>query len=154
MFPEIERFNKWLRCRSPHATTHVHYTSDVKLFFAWVDKPPDAMTLHDVDAYVAYCQGRGQPAATVNRRLAALCRFYRFLDLESNTAPSNPVLPRRRAICQGQVGAGHRHSLLFFDRLMGRTSLTGNSTSGIMSLHLVFRVCFGRGASGGERTCG
>ena len=33
MFPEIERFSKWLRCRSPRATTHVHYTGDVKLLF-------------------------------------------------------------------------------------------------------------------------
>ena len=72
MFPEIERFDKWLRCRSPHATTHVHYTSDVRLFFAWVDRPPDAMTLHDVDAYIAYCRGLGHAAATINRRLAAV----------------------------------------------------------------------------------
>lgn len=102
MFPEIERFNKWLRCRSPHATTHVHYTSDVKLFFAWVDKPPAAITLHDVDAYVAHCRGLGHAAATVNRRLAALRTFYRFLSIESNDAPPNPVLPRRHAIRQGQ----------------------------------------------------
>jgi hypothetical protein len=39
MFPEIERFGKWLRCRSPHATTHVHYTSYVRFFFTWADKP-------------------------------------------------------------------------------------------------------------------
>jgi hypothetical protein len=55
MFPEIDRFSKWLRCRSPYATTHVHYTSDVRLFFAWAEKPPDAITLHDMDAYRAHC---------------------------------------------------------------------------------------------------
>jgi hypothetical protein len=37
MFPEIERFSKWLRCRSPHATTHVHDMSAVKLFFDRAD---------------------------------------------------------------------------------------------------------------------
>jgi hypothetical protein len=37
MSPEIDPFHKWLRCRSPYATTHIHYTSDVKLFFAEVD---------------------------------------------------------------------------------------------------------------------
>ena len=44
MFPEIEHFSKWLHCQSPHATTHVHYTSDVRLFFAWADKPSSAIT--------------------------------------------------------------------------------------------------------------
>jgi hypothetical protein len=29
MLPEIVRFNKWLRRRSPNAATHVHYTNDL-----------------------------------------------------------------------------------------------------------------------------
>jgi site-specific recombinase XerC len=102
MFPEIERFNKWLRCRSPHATTHVHYTSDVKLFFAWANQSPSAITLHDVDAYVTHCQSLGHAAATVNRRLAALRCFYRFLNFESDDAPANPVQRRRHAIRKGR----------------------------------------------------
>ena len=102
MLPEIARFNTWLRCRSPHATTHVHYTSDVKLFFDWVAKPPAALTLHDVDAYVAHCRGLGHAPATVNRRLAAVRAFYRFLAVESDEAPPNPVRPRRHAIRQGR----------------------------------------------------
>jgi hypothetical protein len=88
MFPEIEHFNKWLRCRSPHAATHVHYTNDVKIFFAWATKPPDTITRHDVDVYVAHCRGLGHAAATVNRRLAAVgCR-----DSRTRLLP----LPRRR----------------------------------------------------------
>lgn len=55
MFPEIDHFHKWLRCRSPHTSTHVHYTSDVKLFFAWAGKPPASIILHDVCAYVCFC---------------------------------------------------------------------------------------------------
>jgi integrase/recombinase XerC len=102
MFPEIERFSRWLRCRSPHATTHVHYTSDVRLFFDWVAKPPAAVTLRDVDAYVAYCRGLGHAAATVNRRLAALRTFYRFLSIESDDAPANPVLPSRHFVRKGR----------------------------------------------------
>jgi len=101
MFPEIERFGKWLRCRSPHATTPVHYTSDVRLFFAWVEKPPDAIALRDVDAYIAHCRDLGHTGATVNRRLAALRCFFRFLDLETGDAPPNPVWPRRHAIRKG-----------------------------------------------------
>jgi len=102
MLPEIARFNTWLRCRNPHATTHVHYTSDVKLFFDWVAKPPAAVTLRDVDAYVAHCRGLGHAAATVNRRLAALRTFYRFLSIESDDAPANPVLPRRHSVRRGR----------------------------------------------------
>ena len=39
MLPEVERFGKWLRRRNPDATTPVHYTSDLELFFTWLDKP-------------------------------------------------------------------------------------------------------------------
>jgi RHS repeat-associated protein len=35
MFPQAERFDRWPRHRSPHTVTHVHYTNDLKLFFAW-----------------------------------------------------------------------------------------------------------------------
>ena len=58
MLPEIERFHKWLRRRSPGASTHVHYVSDVNLFFAWLGKPPSQVTLRDVDAYIEHAQGR------------------------------------------------------------------------------------------------
>jgi site-specific recombinase XerC len=102
MFPEIERFGKWLRCQSPQATTHIHYTSDVKLFFAWAGKTPASITLHDVDAYVAHCRDLGQAGATVNRRLAALRRFYHFLSLESDDAPPNPVVSRRHFVRRGR----------------------------------------------------
>jgi len=30
MLPEIVQFNKWLRRKRPHISTHVHYTSDLK----------------------------------------------------------------------------------------------------------------------------
>jgi hypothetical protein len=69
MSPEIDRFHRWLRCWNPYATTYVRYTSDVKLFFDWVAKPPAAITLHDADRYVAYCRDLGHAPATVNRRL-------------------------------------------------------------------------------------
>jgi len=47
MFPHAQHFEKWLRHRSPHAATPVHYTSGLKLFFAWAGKPPTAITLHN-----------------------------------------------------------------------------------------------------------
>jgi site-specific recombinase XerD len=102
MVSEIDRFGKWLRRRSPHSTTHRHYTSDLTLFFAWAGTAPSAVGLRDVDAYVEHCQGLGHAVATVNRRLAALGAFYRFLALESDDAPPNPVLPHRHFVRQGR----------------------------------------------------
>jgi site-specific recombinase XerC len=103
MLPEIVRFNKWLRRRSPHATTSVEYTKDLRLFFDWVDKPPNAVTLRDVDAFIEHCQtDLGHAIATVNRRLAAIRSFYHFLDIESDDAPTNPVLPKRHFVRQGR----------------------------------------------------
>jgi len=67
MFPEIDRFQKWLRFRNPHTSTHVHYTSDVKLLFAWAGKPLASIPLHAVDAYVAHCRSLGPAPATVTR---------------------------------------------------------------------------------------
>jgi site-specific recombinase XerD len=96
------RFNKWLRRKSPHTTTHIHYTNDLRLFFEWIDKLPNAVTLRDVDAYIEHCQRRGHAIATVNRRLAAIRSFYHFLAVEAEDAPPNPVLPKRHFIRQGR----------------------------------------------------
>jgi site-specific recombinase XerD len=103
MLPEILRFNKWLRRRSPNTATHIHYTNDLALFLHWVDKPPNQITLRDVDAFIEHCQtDLGHAIATVNRRLAAIRSFYHFLDIESEDAPSNPVLPRRHFVRKGR----------------------------------------------------
>lgn len=102
MLSEIERFLKWLRRKAPHSSTAVHYTNDLELFFAWAGKPPAAIQVADVDAFIAHCQQLGHAIATVNRRLAALRSFYHFLSLESDDAPPNPVLPKRHFIRPGR----------------------------------------------------
>jgi site-specific recombinase XerD len=102
MLPEIEKFQKWLRRKSPHASTHIHYASDVRLFFAWAGKSPGDITARDVDVYIEHSQRAGHAIATVNRRLASLRAFYHFLALDADEAPPNPVLPRRHFIRQGQ----------------------------------------------------
>lgn len=102
MLPEIELFAKWLRRKSPHTTTVVHYTNDLQLFFAWIDKPPNQITLRDIDAFIEHSQQHGHSIATVNRRLAALRSFYHFLSIERDDAPPNPVLPKRHFIRQGR----------------------------------------------------
>jgi integrase/recombinase XerC len=103
MVPEMSRFNKWLQRRSPHACTHVHYIGDLKLFFTWAGKPFPAITIRDVDAYIAHCQYvLGNSPGTVNRKLTALRSFYAFLDLELNDAPPNPVIPKRHFVQRGE----------------------------------------------------
>jgi site-specific recombinase XerD len=104
MFPEIEQFKKHLWRQSPHTSTRRHYTSDLRLFFAWVDKLPAAITISDVDAYITHCQEQGHTIATINRRLTALRSFYQFLATEIDGPPPNPILPRRHFV-------RHRRSL-------------------------------------------
>jgi len=102
MLSELVTFRNWLRRRSPHASTHRHYIYDLVRFFDWCDKPPNAVSVRDVDAFVLHCQAQGHAVATVNRRLAALRAFYAFLDLVSDSAPDQPVIPRRHFIYQGR----------------------------------------------------
>ena len=68
MLTEIERFVNWLRRRNPNAHTWRDYRSDLKQFAAVVgDRPPEAVTFHDVDRFVAEQVGRGLQPPTVNR---------------------------------------------------------------------------------------
>lgn len=102
MLAEIESFAKWLRRKSPHTTTVVHYVNDLELFFARLDKPPNHITLREVDAFIEHSQQQGHSTATINRRLAALRSFYHFLSIERDDAPPNPVLPKRHFIRHGR----------------------------------------------------
>jgi site-specific recombinase XerC len=102
MLPEIERFQRWLRRKSPHTSTHIHYTNDLKLFFEWIEKPPREIDVHHVDSFIAHCQNAGHAIATVNRRLASLRSFYHFLAIVDEKAPKNPVIPKHHFIHRGQ----------------------------------------------------
>jgi site-specific recombinase XerC len=101
MLVELDRFDKWLRRRSPSSSTHIHYRSDLRLFFTWAGKEPPAISPLDVDRFIAHCQSQGHAVATVNRRLAAIRAFYEFLALDWADPPKNPVIPRRHFIRQG-----------------------------------------------------
>jgi site-specific recombinase XerD len=102
MLPEIARFQHWLRRKYPHTSTAVHYINDLKLFFAWVKKPVAAVTLRDIDIYIEECQQRGHRPATINRRLAAIRSLYTFLDIDQESAPPNPVIPKRHFVRRGR----------------------------------------------------
>ena len=102
MLSEIEQFQKWLRRRAPHSSTHIHYASDLEFFFNSSSKTVSNVTMQDVDQFIEQSQNKGHAIATINRRIAALCSFYRFLAMMSDDAPSNPVRPRRHFMHQGK----------------------------------------------------
>lgn len=102
MYSELTKFNQWLRCKSPHTSTHIHYANDLKLFFTWANKLPTEITVSDVDTYITQCRAQGHTIATINRRLAALRVFYHFLGLHLDTPPTNPVIPKHHFIKQGR----------------------------------------------------
>jgi site-specific recombinase XerD len=102
MLSDIQQFQKWLRRKAPNSSTHIHYTSDLNLFFVWLSKPTNEVTVRDVDAFIEHCQNAGYAIATINRRLAALRSFYQFLAMMFEDAPANPVRPKRHFIRQGQ----------------------------------------------------
>ena len=102
MLSEIEQFQKWLRRRAPHSSTHIHYASDLELFFNISAKSVGNVTMQDMDEFIEQSQKKGHATATINRRVAALCSFYRFLAMMSDDAPANPVRPRRHFIHQGK----------------------------------------------------
>ena len=100
MVPELAAFQNWLRRKSPHSSTPVHYASDLELFFAWAERPPGAITWREVDAFIEHCQAAGHAVASINRRLAALSSFFDFLGFEDSAAPANPVVPKRHYLRQ------------------------------------------------------
>ena len=102
MLSEVEEFQKWLRRKAPQSSTHIHYASDLKKFFEWISKLPEEITVRDVDAFIEHFQEAGHAIATINRRLAAIRSFYKFLAMMYEDSPTNPVRPKRHFIRQGQ----------------------------------------------------
>ncbi|WP_297359189.1 tyrosine-type recombinase/integrase [Thauera sp.] len=102
MLPEIELFVSWLRRKAPHASTAVHYGSDLRLFFTWLNKPCEEVKVQDIDTFIEYSQKKGHAIGTINRRLCALRSFYQFLIVQDESAPANPVIPKRHFIRPGE----------------------------------------------------
>ncbi|MGH9856608.1 MAG: tyrosine-type recombinase/integrase, partial [Acidobacteriota bacterium] len=102
MRDEIDRFLGWVHRRNPQARTWRDYGYDLEQFLAVVgDEPPDAVTFHDVDAFVITQSARGFKPATINRRLAAIMSFYTFLSDEDPDLIC-PVLPHRHTLRERQ----------------------------------------------------
>jgi site-specific recombinase XerD len=101
----VEAFRGWLKRKFPHTSTPIHYASDAKLFFAWLNQPALATRVADIDAYIQHCQANGHHAATINRRLATLRVFFDWLsfELDEHRPPvPSPVVPRRHFVRVGE----------------------------------------------------
>src|SRR5258706_457168 len=93
MLVEIERFVNWVRRRNPGARTWRDYGYDLRFFMEVVgDRPPNEITLQEVDRFVMLQGERGFKATTINRRLAAVMSLYAFLS-DKDTDLVCPVLP-------------------------------------------------------------
>jgi site-specific recombinase XerD len=104
LFPqsEIDDFRKYWRRRKPGSSTAVHYTSDVRIFFKWIEgRSPEAITVHDVDRFIVWQQSRGHAPATLTRCLIALRMFYDYLAYARDQVVANPVVPRRHYVYRG-----------------------------------------------------
>lgn len=102
MLTEIERFVNWVRRRNPNAHTWRDYRADLKQFVAVVgNRPPEAITFHDLDRFVAQQVALGLQPPTINRRLAAITSLYTFLADEDPTLVC-PVLPHRHNLRERQ----------------------------------------------------
>jgi site-specific recombinase XerD len=114
LFPQlgIDDFRKYWRRRKPGSSTAVHYTSDVHIFFKWIEgRSPEAITVHDVDRFIVWQQSLGHAPATVTGRLIALRMFYDYLAYardhargESGRAASPLRLPQSATPAQSHRG--------------------------------------------------
>jgi len=103
MFPktEIEGFHKYWRRRKPSASTAIHYSSYVTIFFNWAkERSPDDITVHDVDRFIEWQQCLGRAPATITRRLVALRMFYDYLAYAGDEEATIPVVPHRHYVCR------------------------------------------------------
>jgi integrase/recombinase XerD len=103
MFPdqEIAGYERYWRRRKTGSSTAVHYASDVRIFFKWVNgKTPKAISIHDIDEFIEWQQRLGRAPATIRRRLIALRMFFDYLAYICEDEIANPIVPHRHYIDQ------------------------------------------------------
>ncbi len=102
MVVDVERFIQWVRMRSPQAKTWRDYKCDLESFVTIVGNR-EATEIHpkDIDEFVNCQIHKGYKPSTVNRRLAAIVSFCRFLIAEGK-AITCPVLAKRHYLREPQ----------------------------------------------------
>ena len=80
MVKEIHAFVNWLRRRNPNARTWRDYRFVLhRLRSVTGDKPPQAVTVQEIDDFVTLLVRQGLQPATINRHLATVISFYNYL---------------------------------------------------------------------------
>jgi site-specific recombinase XerD len=90
---EITQFGVYLRRRNYSPHTVENYGRDLRLFFAWANQPPRAVTWKTVDHFMQYQHDTALTATTINRRLHALKHFFDYLVMEHQGVDTNPIKP-------------------------------------------------------------
>jgi site-specific recombinase XerD len=102
MLSQINEFVNWVRRRNPQARTGGVSTYALHLFAAPVgERPPNQVTLRDVDRFVNSQVSRGYKPATINRRLAAILALFNYM-ADEDPALVCPVLPHRHYLREPQ----------------------------------------------------
>jgi site-specific recombinase XerD len=96
----IERFEKWLLICGKSQNTRINYTTSVRQFGEFFDKPLTAATKEDVKAFIATLYGKGKAPATIQARLDSLRVFFDFLTLGSQVRASVARFVTRRKLPQ------------------------------------------------------
>jgi site-specific recombinase XerD len=92
---ELAQCEYWLTCQYSHSSARKHTISDLALFFSWAEKPPSAISPHDVDSYIQHCLSKRLSSLTINRRLSSLRLFYYFLSVVNEEPVECPVISKR-----------------------------------------------------------
>ena len=95
-----KRFGEYLHRRYGDRSTPKHYLNDMDLFIQHIgQRPPQMVTIADVDSFVDQQLARGLRPSTVNRRLSSIHTFFEYLASEEQEGKgTNPVNWQRHRI--------------------------------------------------------
>lgn len=85
----IADFKEYLECGHPVTTVRA-YLSDLDDLDAFLNLPPESITLKDMRRYLRHLIDRGLDASTISRKLTAIRTFFR-LGIQSGWANENPA---------------------------------------------------------------
>lgn len=95
MVNQIHSFVNWVRRRNTQARAWRDYRHVLnRLLKVTGDKPPDDVTIYDIDNFLVLLVELGLQASTINRHLATVIAFYTYL-ADENPKIACPVLDHR-----------------------------------------------------------